>query len=62
MELLARTGVGRDINRPYYTADLLQQAQQRPVVQALQALITLRRQLKAIGGGFNVKKKHGGLS
>jgi sucrose phosphorylase len=62
MALLARTGVGRDINRPYYTADLLQQAQQRPVVQALQALITLRRQLKAIGGEFSVRQTNGVLS
>lgn len=52
MALLKQSGVGRDINRPYYNADLLQAASQRPVVKALFNLIKLRRSLSAIGGTF----------
>ena len=42
MDLLRRTGVGRDINRHYYTRGELQQALKRPVVQSLLALLRLR--------------------
>src|SRR5581483_8584033 len=39
MDLLARTGVGRDINRNYYTAEEVREELKRPVVQELLELI-----------------------
>jgi sucrose phosphorylase len=54
MELLARTGVGRDINRHYYTAAEVAQALERPVVQALLRLIRLRNSHPAFGGAFTL--------
>lgn len=40
--LLARSGVGRDVNRHYYSAEELAAALQRPVVRALQEAIRFR--------------------
>lgn len=51
--LLQQTGVGRDINRPYFDKSSLQQALQKPVVQALMKLIQLRRTLQAFNGDFS---------
>ena len=51
--LLQRTGVGRDINRPYFNASTVQQAVQKPVVQALFKLIKLRRTMQAFNGSFS---------
>lgn len=51
--LLQRTGVGRDINRPYFNASTVQQAVQKPVVQALFKLIKLRRTMQAFNGNFS---------
>jgi sucrose phosphorylase len=52
MELLARTGVGRDINRHYYTPGEIDAALQRPVVAQLCALIRLRNTHPAFEGRF----------
>jgi sucrose phosphorylase len=52
MDLLARTGVGRDINRHYFSRDELLVELERPVVQALCALIRLRNTHPAFGGSF----------
>ena len=52
VELLRRTGVGRDINRHYYTADELRQALTRPVVQSLLALLQIRNTHPAFQGTF----------
>jgi sucrose phosphorylase len=54
MELLRQTGVGRDINRHRYSADDLQQALQRPVVQQLIELIRLRNTHPAFQGRFEL--------
>jgi sucrose phosphorylase len=54
MALLARTGVGRDINRHHYSRDEIDHALQRPVVQDLLALIRLRNAHPAFGGDFEV--------
>ncbi len=54
MALLAKSGVGRDINRHHYTPQEIHAALQRPVVQALLALIRLRNAHPAFGGQFNV--------
>lgn len=53
MELLARTGVGRDINRHYYTAGEITEQLQRPVVCALLDLIRFRNAHPAFGGHFS---------
>lgn len=50
MELLERTGVGRDVNRHSYDAEELSVALERPVVRALIGLIRLRSSHPAFGG------------
>ncbi len=52
MDLLARTNVGRDVNRHHYTAEEVDEAMRRPVVAALCALIRLRNDHPAFGGSF----------
>jgi sucrose phosphorylase len=52
MALLARTGVGRDINRHHYTRTEVDAALARPVVQDLLALIRLRNSHPAFDGTF----------
>jgi sucrose phosphorylase len=52
MELLRRTGVGRDINRHYYTAEEIAAALERPVVRKLLELIRFRNQHPAFSGEF----------
>ena len=54
MALLAKSGVGRDINRRYYTAEEIDQALQRSVVQSLFALIRFRNQHPAFDGTFSL--------
>jgi len=53
MELLARSGVGRDINRHYYTRAEVEAALARPVVQDLLDLIRLRNTHPAFNGSFS---------
>lgn len=52
-DLLARTGVGRDVNRHHYTRAEVEAALRRPVVAALCALIRLRNEHPAFGGSFS---------
>ena len=54
LELLGRTGVGRDIHRHYYTRDEVRQAMARPVVQSLLDLLRLRNTHAAFGGLFQM--------
>ena len=54
VDLLRRTGVGRDINRHYYTEAELERDLQRPVVQALIALLRIRNSHPAFAGRFRV--------
>jgi len=54
MDLLARTGVGRDINRHSYTRDEIARDLGRPVVSALVALIRFRNTHPAFSGAFDV--------
>ena len=54
MALLARTGVGRDINRHRYTRAEVDAALARPVVRDLLALIQLRNSHPAFGGSFTL--------
>ncbi|MGN6826842.1 sucrose phosphorylase [Paucibacter sp. M5-1] len=53
MALLARSGVGRDINRHRYDEAEIAADLQRPVVQRLLALIRLRNSHPAFGGSFD---------
>jgi len=54
MNLLGRTGVGRDINRHYCTAGEVEVALGRPLVRKLMELIRLRNTHPAFGGEFEV--------
>ena len=55
MELLAKTNVGRDINRHYYSEDELVNALDRPVVQKLIKLIKFRNSHPAFNGFFTLE-------
>lgn len=52
MDLLARSGTGRDINRHHYTPEEIEQACGRPIVQQLLQLIRLRNTHPAFAGRF----------
>jgi sucrose phosphorylase len=53
MDLLARSGVGRDINRHHFTRDEIDHALGRPAVRALLDLIALRNEHPAFAGEFS---------
>ena len=55
MELLARSQVGRDINRHFYSQDEISRDCERPVVRRLVELIKLRNRHPAFGGSFSVE-------
>jgi sucrose phosphorylase len=54
VELLQKTGVGRDINRHYFNSEEIDSALQKPVVQSLFDLIRLRNESPAFDGSFTV--------
>ena len=54
MELLRRTGVGRDINRHRYVHDEVARALERPVVQTLCGLLRFRGSHPSFGGTSHV--------
>ncbi|HTX78760.1 MAG TPA: sucrose phosphorylase [Longilinea sp.] len=54
MQLLTKSGVGRDINRHYYTSEEIYRAIQRPVVKSLFELIRFRNQHPAFNGAFSM--------
>ncbi|MCG8497670.1 MAG: hypothetical protein MI796_16725, partial [Enterobacterales bacterium] len=54
MALLAKTNVGRDINRPYLSSSMVKDAVEKPVVKGLMKLITLRNESDAFNGVFDV--------
>jgi len=54
MALLARTGVGRDINRHHYTRGDIEESLGRPVVADLLALVRLRNTHAAFQGSFEL--------
>ncbi len=54
MELLRSTGVGRDVNRHFYTLAEVAGAARRPVVQALFGLIRFRNTHPAFAGTFQI--------
>jgi sucrose phosphorylase len=54
LDLLAKSGVGRDINRHFYSTEEVERAVQRPVVQALFDLIRFRNRHPAFNGTFSM--------
>jgi sucrose phosphorylase len=54
LDLLRRTGVGRDINRHYYSRREVESALTRPVVEALFGLIRFRNTHPAFAGEFRL--------
>ncbi|HSR05722.1 MAG TPA: hypothetical protein VLM42_01110, partial [Bryobacteraceae bacterium] len=54
LDLLHRTGVGRDINRHYYTRDEVENQLRVPVVRSLMELIRFRNAHPAFGGDFQL--------
>jgi sucrose phosphorylase len=54
MTLLVKSGVGRDINRHYYTPEEIDRAIQRPIVQSLFELIRFRNCHPAFNGVFSM--------
>jgi len=54
MNLLGESGIGRDINRHYYTSEEINRAIQRPVVQSLFELIRFRNRHPAFDGVFSM--------
>jgi sucrose phosphorylase len=55
MELLESSGVGRDVNRHYYSAEEVAAAVERPVVAAQLDALRLRRDHGAFGGDFTAE-------
>ena len=54
VDLLRRTGTGRDINRHYYTTAEVSEAMKRPVVDSLISLLHFRNRHPAFGGTFTI--------
>jgi sucrose phosphorylase len=54
IDLLAKSGVGRDINRHFYTPDEVERATERSVVQSLFELIRFRNRHPAFHGSFSM--------
>jgi sucrose phosphorylase len=54
VDLLRRTGVGRDINRHYYTHAELYERLEAPVVRSLLDLIRFRNEHPAFAGDFQI--------
>ena len=55
MDLLARSGAGREINRHYYTAAEIEARMQRPVVRGLLDLIRFRNTHAAFAGSLEIE-------
>jgi len=53
MELLAKTQVGRDINRPYLNREHINKSLQKPITKALTTLISIRNSCNAFHGEFS---------
>ena len=58
IELVDRTGVGRDINRHCFSSNEIRESLQRPVVMRQMELIRLRNSLPAFGGSFSIVDSH----
>lgn len=56
LNLVNKTGVGRDINRHYYSREEIRGELERPVVSKLIDLIRLRNELPVFDGSFSVRE------
>lgn len=56
MELLAKTNVGRDINRHYFTKNEIKTHLEKPLIKNLKELMFKRNNHKAFNGDFNLIK------
>ncbi len=56
VDLVEKTGVGRDINRHYYSLDEIRADLKRPVVNSLIQLIQLRNEMQVFDGEFSLPK------
>ncbi len=54
MDLLAKTNVGRDINRHYFTKSEIHKHLDRPLIKELKELMLLRNNHNAFNGDFNL--------
>ncbi|MCL7992135.1 MAG: sucrose phosphorylase, partial [marine benthic group bacterium] len=54
LELVGKTGVGRDINRHYYAPEEIRAEIDRPVVRSLMHLIRIRNGIPAFAGTFSM--------
>ncbi len=54
VDLLQKTGVGRDINRHYFSSEEVDSALEKPAVKSLFELIRLRNESPAFDGSFTV--------
>ena len=61
VELLRRTGVGRDVNRHHYTLGEIEEALARPVVQGLFGAIRFRNTHPAFRGTFSCGGRDGSV-
>ena len=62
MELLSKTQVGRDINRPYLNRDRINKSLQKPITKALTKLIDIRNNCDAFNGEFSLTSEQGKLN
>ncbi len=56
MELLAKTNVGRDINRHYYTPEEIDAHLEKPLIKKLKQLMILRNTHPAFNGEFTLRE------
>ena len=61
MELLSKTNVGRDINRPYLDSTDIENALNKPFTKAMVSLIQLRNNSDAFNGEFTVNSDSSAL-
>jgi sucrose phosphorylase len=61
MELLSKSNVGRDINRPYLDSADIEAALKKPFTKAMIELIRLRNDCAAFNGEFSIISEHSAL-
>ncbi len=61
MELLLKSNVGRDINRPYLDSTIIEKALNKPFTKAMVSLIQLRNNCDAFNGEFTVNSDFSAL-
>jgi len=62
MALLAKSNIGRDINRPYLTKEIIKNSLNKPITKALFQLINIRNKNDAFNGEFSICAQGGVLT